>query len=83
MSAPGSCLLQGVSAPGGVCSVGGVCSGGCLLCTEAAPLAETTTAADGTHTTGMHSCIHLHLKLRVTRTLENTDKHTLYFPHNQ
>ena len=43
MSAPGGCLLQGVSTPGGcllqggVCSEGGVCSrgGGIPACTEA------------------------------------------------
>ena len=49
MSAPGGCLLRGMSAPGrggGVSSQGGVCSGGCVCsgggipaCTEAnAPL---------------------------------------------
>ena len=54
-----------VSAPGGVCSQGCAWSREvCLVwgrvgiprCTEADPPGEMATAADGTHTTGMHSC---------------------------
>ena len=47
-------LLRGGSAPGGVCS-GGVVSQHALRQTP--PPGETATAADGTHPTGMHSCL--------------------------
>ena len=63
---PGGCLtLEGVSTPGGVSALGG-----CLLLGGAwswggvsqhalrqTPQGEMVTAADGTHPTGMHSCL--------------------------
>ena len=79
---PGGCLLQG-----GVCSQGGcLVPGGCLLrggawsggrvgipaCTEAdTPPGETATAADGTHPTGMHSCLVFSM---IQRNYFNDDK---------
>ena len=57
-SVQGGCLVWGVPGLGGTWSGGGACSrgrclllGGCLV--ETPPMA---TAADGTHSTGMHSC---------------------------
>ena len=58
----GGCLVQGVpgprgvSTPGTVPGPGGVCSGGHAL-RQTPPPGETATAADGTHPTGMHSCL--------------------------
>ena len=67
----GEGLVPGGLVPGGVCSrgsgpggVGGSGPRGSLVpggvgipaCTEADPLGEMATAADGTHPTGMHSC---------------------------
>ena len=59
----GGAWSGGVPGPGGVSA-----PGGCLVpgrgvgipaCTEADPPGETATAADGTHPTGLHSCLHL------------------------
>ena len=63
----GGCLFHGGSAPGGVCSWGG-----CLLGGGSAPggvpaaggsveppRKQTATVADGTHPTGMHSCLRM------------------------
>ena len=58
MSALGGCLLWG-----GGCLLRGVCSGGCLFLgaggvgSALTQPGETATAADGTHPTGMHSCL--------------------------
>ena len=56
------CLFGGVLLLGGCLVLGGTWSGGGGLvgipaCTEADPPGETATAADGTHPTGMHSCL--------------------------
>ena len=67
------CLFQGGSAPGGVCSRGGSAPGGVpalggLLpgglpapggSVEPLPRKQTATVADGTHPTGMHSCLRM------------------------
>ena len=48
----------------GVCMAGGMCCGGHAwqgVCVAG----ETTTAADGTHPTGMHSCFECALRLLV------------------
>ena len=42
----GACMAGGHAWPGGVCGRGGACVAG-----------ETATAAGGTHSTGMHSCL--------------------------
>ena len=42
----GACLARGACTAGDVCGRGGACVAG-----------ETATAADGTHPTGMHSCL--------------------------
>ena len=61
---PGEVWFWGGSGPGGsVCSQGGgLLPGGGLVSQHALrqtpPLGETATAADGTHPTGMHSCLH-------------------------
>ena len=51
----------GVYVDGGACVAGGVCGGGgggpCVA-------GETATAEDGTHPTGMHSCILVHNKIK-------------------
>ena len=64
VSVHGGCLLRGVSALGGVCSWGVSAPGrvsaprGLLQGVRYAPSpGETATAVDGTHPTGMHSCI--------------------------
>ena len=50
---PGGCLVPGGAwSCGGYLVPGGVWSGGCLMETP-----RTATAADGTHPTGMHSCV--------------------------
>ena len=54
----GGVWSRGVSGPGG-CLVWGV---GIPACTEADPPGETATAADGTHPTGMHSCLLMELE---------------------
>ena len=60
----GGCLVLG----GLLWGVVVVCSGGCLLprgglvsqhALRQTPPGETATAADGTHPTGMHSCLHI------------------------
>ena len=59
-SAPGGCLLRGLSAPGGMSALAGLVLGGCLLlvgCLVLVTPPGTATAAGGTHPTGMHSCI--------------------------
>ena len=60
----GGVCSRGVSGPGGRLLLGGLLWGvwssgdGIPACTEAdPPPEETATAADGTHPTGMHSCI--------------------------
>ena len=70
----GGLLLGGVSAPGGgVPGPGGVRSGGVPAprrgtCSQGGcggPLGETASAADGTHSTEMHSCFHKNITLKV------------------
>ena len=58
VSGPGGvpALGRGVPAPAGSAPAGSAPGGGIPACTEADPPAETATAADGTHPTGMHSC---------------------------
>ena len=53
--AGGGGLLRGVPAPGGS-APGGACSGGRGLW-RPSPQKQTATDADGTHPTGMHSCL--------------------------
>ena len=48
----GACMAEGVHGKGGACMAGGCVWWGVSLCMAG----ETTTAADGTHPTGMHSC---------------------------
>ena len=48
----GVCMVEGCAWQGR-CMVGGVCGRGAYM------PGDTATAADGTHPTGMHSCLHM------------------------
>ena len=57
---PGGCMVPGgVHGPGGCMVLGGPWSGGGvgIPALRQTPPGETATAADGTHPTGMHSCL--------------------------
>ena len=55
-------LSTGGDLHGRGCRGGGVCMVGGMHGREACVAVETSTAADGTHPTGMHSCILLSLR---------------------
>ena len=59
----GGCLVWGVPGLGGAWSGGCLLPGGCLVETG------TATAADGTHPTGMHSCLTLKFAWREKRKI--------------
>ena len=59
----GRCLVPGGAWSGG-CLLGGAWSGGCLVKTP-----RTATAAGGTHPTGMHCCLVIHLHKKLTAFL--------------
>ena len=56
----GMCGKGGMHAEGGMCGEGGAC----MARRGASMAGEPATAADGMHSTAMHSCYHLQTKLR-------------------
>ena len=55
----GACTAKGGMCGGGegACMAGGACVVGGGMCGRGCMAGETATAADGTHPTGMHSCL--------------------------
>ena len=84
----------GVSAPGGCLVWGGVWSRGCLLLRGSGgelvsqhamrqtppPPGETATAADGTHPTGMHSCLVICCRTKLVSFTYGSHNCVIYFP---